>query len=319
MGTSTLLVYTEDQAPAALALAEACGVPARVVARHRFPDGEWKLTLPFAPEHSETVPTQLVVFRSLHQPNEKLLEVLLVCGQARAWGVKRIVLVAPYLAYMRQDISFHPGEVVSQRVLGHLLAAHIDGLLTVDPHLHRVATLGEAVPVSPAVALSAAPALARHVGEALGPEARPVLIGPDGESAPWVASAAATLGCDHGVCSKVRHGDRDVEVQLPTIDVSGRAVVLIDDIASSGRTLAVATRLLLAQGAASVDVAITHALFESGAVELIRSAGVRHIWSSDAVAHDTNAVPLAALMAPALREALARPISSSPSTPQAPA
>jgi ribose-phosphate pyrophosphokinase len=299
-----LLLYFEDEAPPALALAQAAGLRAAWVKSHRFPDGELRLTLPFD-EHSADRPTRLVIYRSLHQPNEKLVALMLVATQARAWGVRHIMLVAPYLAYMRQDISFHPGEVVSQRQVGRMLAQWCDGLITVDPHLHRVARLGEAVPLTFALALSAAPLLAARVGRELardlGPGEQPVLIGPDGESAPWIAAAAEVLGCPHGVCTKVRHGDHEVQIALPDLDVKGRAVVLLDDIASSGRTLAGATQGLLARGAASVDVAVTHALFAHDALDVIRAAGVRHIWSTDAVQHETNAVPLAGLLAQGLK------------------
>ncbi len=304
---STLLLYLDDQAGSAQAMAHAAALPSAPVASHRFPDGELRLTLPFDAGHA---PERLAIYRSLHQPNDKLIEILLMAGQARDWGVRQIILVAPYLAYMRQDISFHPGEVVSQRVLGRLLAQCLDGVITVDPHLHRVATLAEAVPVPQAIALSAAPLLAAHVGRMLrqmpGASAQPVLIGPDGESAPWIQSAAAVLGCPFGVCSKVRHGDREVVVSLPKVDVQGRAVVLLDDIASSGHTLAEAARGLIQRGARSVDVAVTHALFAPGAEFLVRDAGVRHIWSTDAVAHDTNAVSLAGLLAPACLDLIAR-------------
>ena len=95
---------------------------------------------------------------------------------------------------------------------------------------------------------------------------RPLLIGPDAESQQWIESAAAQFGYDHGVCSKIRHGDRDVEIQLPALPFKGRQVVLLDDVASSGRTLAGAAKLLLAAGAASVDVAVTHALFAGDAL-----------------------------------------------------
>jgi ribose-phosphate pyrophosphokinase len=304
-----LLLHFVDQGKPARALADACGLRSAEVACHRFPDGELRLTLPFC---DTDAPPQLVVYRSLHEPNEKLLELMLVASQARAWGVQRLVLVAPYLAYMRQDISFHPGEVVSQRQVGRLLAQWFDAVITVDPHLHRVATLQEAVPVQQAIALSAAPLLAAHIGQSLGQSlgsgSKVVLIGPDSESAPWVQSAAAVLGCAHGVCSKLRQGDHQVTVSLPgeaAVAVQGHAVVLLDDIASSGHTLAAAAQGLLARGAASVDVAVTHALFAHDALAVVRAAGVRHIWSTDAVLHDTNAVPLAPMLADALRPVLA--------------
>lgn len=307
---SALLLHFEDQARPALDLAQASGLPPAQVRRHRFPDGELRLTLPFADPDAAgapPVPDTVVLYRSLNDPNEKLVEVLLLASQARAWGVRRLVLVAPYLAYMRQDMSFHPGEVVSQRQLGRLLARDFDAIVTVDPHLHRIERLDEAMPVQQAVALCAAPVLAQHVAQALLGECAAnelVLVGPDSESAPWIAAAADVLGCQHGVCSKVRHGDHDVQIELPELAVRGRRVVLLDDIASSGRTLAVAAQGLLEREAASVDVAVTHALLAHDALDVIRRAGVRHFWSSDSVEHPSNVVRLAPLIAPALASTL---------------
>ena len=289
-GQPCLLHFAEDEA-AAGRTASAAGLHTRVIARHRFPDGELRLRLP------ETLPSRVVVWCSLNDPNEKLVELLLVAQTARSLGARHLTLVAPYLAYMRQDIAFNPGEVVSQRVVGRFLASLFDAVITVDPHLHRVHTLQEAVPVPNAVALSGAPMLADWVAQKR-PNA--VLIGPDEESLQWVAQAAARHGWDHAVCRKLRHGDRAVSIELPALSVKGRAVVLMDDVASSGHTLAQAAVLLLKAGAASVDVAVTHALFAEGALALVKNAGVGEIWSTDCIEHSSNAVA----MAPALGEAL---------------
>lgn len=286
-----LLHFAEDQAQAER-LAQATGFVLAQVVRHRFPDGELKLRLP------PQLPKRVVLLRSLDHPNEKLVELLLVASTARALGASHLTLVAPYLAYMRQDIAFEAGEVVSQRVVGRFLAGLFDAVITVDPHLHRVATLQEAVPVTRAIVLSGAPLLADLIAHH---HAKPLLVGPDEESAQWVAHAAAQHGFDHAVCLKVRRGDRDVQIALPDIDVHGRAVVLLDDVASSGHTLAAAARLLLAAGAASVDVAVTHALFAGDALQLIQDAGVGQVWSTDCITHTSNAVSMAEPIASALR------------------
>ncbi|MCC6077521.1 ribose-phosphate diphosphokinase [Pseudomonas sp. GCM10022188] len=292
--TSQLLYFTDEQAPA-LRLAAACGLPAAAVERHRFPDDELRLRLPLAA--GEAPADTLVLYRSLDRPNEKLVELLLVAGEARRLGARRLLLVAPYLAYMRQDIAFQPGEVVSQKVVGQFLAGLFDAVITVDPHLHRIATLDEAIPHGDALSLSGAPLLAGLIAARV---ENPLLVGPDAESRQWIEAAAATHGFDYGVCSKVRHGDRDVEIALPALAVRGRAVVLLDDVASTGHTLARAARLLGAAGAASVDVAVTHALFADDALQLLGEAGVREVWSSDCIAHPSNAVSVAPLLAEAL-------------------
>ncbi|ENO88659.1 ribose-phosphate diphosphokinase [Thauera linaloolentis] len=288
----TLLLHFDDETVEAERLARAAGVERAVIERHRFPDDELHLRLP------QALPRQVVVYRSLHRPNEKLLELLLVVRTAGRLGAEHLTLVAPYLAYMRQDVEFTPGEAVSQGIVGEFLAGLFDAVLTVDPHLHRVASLAEAVPVPHAVALSGAPLLADIVA-AQRPGA--LLVGPDAESAQWVQAAAASHGLDHAVCSKVRHGDCEVEIALPEgLDVAGRNVVLLDDVASSGHTLAQAARGLRAAGAASVDVAVTHAVFAGGALALLRDAGVDQIWSTDCITHPSNAV----CVAPRLAEAL---------------
>jgi ribose-phosphate pyrophosphokinase len=271
------------------------GLTLQTVQRHRFPDGEVKLRVP------TPVPEQVVIWRGLHQPNEKLIELLLAARTARELGARHITLVSPYLAYMRQDMAFQPGEAVSQRIVGRFLADLFNAVITVDPHLHRVATLAEAVPVAQPVVLSGAPALADWIALQ-----RPgaLLLGPDEESAQWVAQAAARHGHDSAVCRKVRHGDKAVEIELPPVTLPGRPVVILDDVASTGHTVAQATRLLLAAGAASVDVAVTHALFAGDALQVMRAAGVRDIWSTDCIPHPTNVVPMAPLLAAALQEVL---------------
>ena len=292
---SAMLLAFEDEAPLARELAEALALPLAFITRHRFPDGELRLVLP------KPLPATVLLLRGLQQPNDKLVELLIAAPTAREWGAKQLTLIAPYLAYMRQDMEFTPGEAVSQRHIARLLAQHFDHLVTIDPHLHRIASLDEVMPKGSGLALSAAPVLgawvAQHVPGAL-------LIGPDEESAQWVSEAARAGGLDHAVGRKVRHGDHEVTLALPEVEVKGRAVVLLDDMASTGRTLIGSAAELLRRGAASVDVAVTHALFNGDALPALKAAGVRHVWSSNAVPHQSNAVSVVPLLAGALRPLL---------------
>jgi ribose-phosphate pyrophosphokinase len=288
---SVLLAF-EDEAALATRLASALGWTLALVDVHRFPDGETRLRLP----HELT--THVALLRGLQQPNDKLTQLLLAAAGARELGARQLTLVSPYLAYMRQDMAFHPGEVVSQRHLGRLLAAHFDSVVTVDPHLHRVATMDDVVPGKRGVAITAAALLGRHVAQQV-PGA--LLLAPDEEAGQWVRAAASAAGLDHAVCHKQRHGDHDVAVALPSHPVAGRAVVIVDDVASTGRTICAAARGALALGAASVDVAVTHALFVGDAWEQVHAAGVRQVWSSDCVPHGSNAISVVPLLAAALQ------------------
>lgn len=287
-----LLLCFDDEEGIARATASAAGLELALIERHRFPDGECRLRLP------ESLPDRVVIWRGLHHPNEKLVELLIAARAARDLGAAHLTLVAPYLPYMRQDMAFQPGEAVSQRIVGGFLASLFDAVVTMDPHLHRIATLDEAIPLQHAIALSGAPLLADHIASQ---RADVLLIGPDEEALQWVALASQARGWDHAVCRKTRHGDQEVDIALPSMPMAGRAVVLIDDVASSGQTLARAAQLLLAAGAASVDVAVTHALFSPGSVQRVRAAGVREIWSTDCIAHASNAVSIVPLVAGTLR------------------
>ena len=287
-----MLLAFDDEAELALRLATALAWPLAIIERHAFPDGETRLRLP------PSLPARVTILRGLQQPNAKLTELLLAAAGARELGAGHLSLVSPYLAYMRQDMAFTPGEVVSQRHLGRLLASSFDAVFTVDPHLHRVATMDDVVPGRRGVALTAAPLLGEHIAHQ-----RPgaLLLAPDEEAGQWVRLAAQAHGMASAVCRKTRRGDRDVDIAWPEVDLAGRAVVLLDDVASTGRTLAAAARGALARGATSVDVAITHALFVGDALAELKSAGVRQVWSTDCVAHPSNAVTVVPLLAAALR------------------
>jgi ribose-phosphate pyrophosphokinase len=288
-----MLLHFDDERDYAARLATAACLTLAPIDRHRFPDGELKLRLP------TPVAPRAVLLRSLHRPNEKLVELLLAARAARELGARHLTLVAPYLAYMRQDAAFAPGEAVSQRIIGRWLAELFDAVITIDPHLHRVGALDDAVPAGAALALSAAPLIGGSFA-ATGV----LMLGPDAEAEPWVRAAAAAAKCDAAMCRKSRRGDRDVEVTLPEIALAGRHVVIIDDVASTGRTLAAVARQALARGAHRVDIAVTHALLVDDATAVLIAAGVSDLLSTDTVPHPSNRIGTADLVASALHTLL---------------
>lgn len=285
-----LLGFPEYRNPAR-ELANASGLDFAEVDVHFFPDGESRIRLP------EHLPERVFICRSLNQPNQKLVELALAASTARALGAAKVGLVAPYLCYMRQDKAFHAGEAVSQRIVGNLLAALFDELVTVDPHLHRIQRLEAAVPVTKAIALQGADAMSAYLEGRL---ENPILVGPDEESRQWVAAIAQRNGLEFHVARKQRLGDSDVNVTLPVADFQGRHVVLVDDIVSTGRTLEAASEQLGTHQPASITVMVTHALFVGDAQERIRGAGADEIWSCDSIVHSTNRIRLAETIAAAL-------------------
>jgi ribose-phosphate pyrophosphokinase len=271
-------------------LGSALGWPLERIALHHFPDWESLVRVRATPGAAA------LVVRSLDDPNAKLVELLLAADALRRAGASSVTLVAPYLAYMRQDCVFTPGEPVSQRVVGGLLGGAFDQVLTVEAHLHRVSALGEVFPCR-ADSLPAAPALADWLRERA---AGALLVGPDEESEPWVKSLAALAGLPFRIGKKRRRGDADVELTLPALPAGPSRAVLVDDIASTGATLAAGARALRGAGVASVDALVVHAIFAAGSLAALREAGIARIVSTDTIPHPTNEVGVAPLLAAAL-------------------
>jgi len=288
-----VLGFADYRAPAQR-LAEALQCPVAQVEVHRFPDGEHKVTLP------STLPDHVIFCRSLFHPNDKLIDLLFAARTARELGVNRLSLVAPYLCYMRQDTAFEAGEAVSQRIIGRWLAELFDDVVTVDPHLHRTASLDVVMPGIHAIALSAGVPMADYLRRRQGMDDA-ILLGPDEESRQWVSSIAGLAGLEFGVATKQRMGDRSVCIQLPDIDFAGRPVVLLDDMVSTGRTLVEAAVQLQQAKASSITCLVTHALLHEAAEKQMQQAGIGLLVTSDSVPHASNAIELASSLAEPFR------------------
>lgn len=274
-------------------LAAAGGFELGRLETRRFPDGE-----SYVRHLSDVAGRTVDLVCSLARPDPGFLSLVFAADAARDLGAARVGLVAPYLAYMRQDRRFKPGEAVTSRPFARLLSGTFDRLITVDPHLHRYPDLA-ALYAIPAATLHAAPLLADWIAAEV-PDA--LIVGPDEESEQWVAAVAARVGAPYVVLRKVRRGDRDVEIVLPDLSAwADRRPVLIDDIASSGRTLIEAARRLRAQGLRAPICVVVHAVFADDAFADLAGVSDRVV-STDSVPHPSNAIPLASLLASALGE-----------------
>ena len=282
-----------ESAEGARRLAEALGVPCHIAELHRFPDGESLVRLPQVVERA-------VVYRSLDRPNDKLVELALAASVLRRHGATELCLVAPYMAYMRQDAIFKPGEPISQAVIGDWLGQLFDRFVCVEPHLHRTHTLDEVFVGRPSVTLTGAGPIAERL-RADGAPADTVIVGPDEEAEPLVSAVAGPLGFTPVVGRKERRGDRDVTVVLPDgAPLAGRPVAIVDDVISSGETIFSCARAARAAGASSIRVFGVHALFGADVTARFEAEGLGVPISCDGVPHPTNELPLARMIAGAL-------------------
>ena len=277
-------------------LARHLGATAGAVEFRRIPDGESYYRIA-----SDVRDCDVVVVAALRDPDTLALGLWYVADTAREMGARRIGLVAPYLPYMRQDARFHDGEAVTSRSFGRFVSQAFDWLVTVDPHLHRYPTL-DIVYSIPSVVVPSAPAIARWLQ---GHVAKPVVIGPDSESEQWAGDVARRVGCPSQVLTKTRLGDRHVEISLPEPGLAeGRQPVLVDDIISSGHTMAEAVRhVRSAFGTPPVCIGV-HALFAPEARDLLLAAGASQVLTCNTVPDASNAVDVLPDIAAAVRPLL---------------
>lgn len=290
--------------PVILALPEneqfATGLAAKLQAEvgrmtvRRFPDGESYVRI-----ESPVDGRNVALACGLHDPDSKIPALLFAASTARELGAARVGLVAPYLAYMRQDKQFKDGESVTSVHFAKLVSRYIDWLVTVDPHLHRRNSLDDIYSV-PSVVVHAAPLLAQWIRANVD---SPVLIGPDSESEQWVSEVARGASAPWFVLEKVRRGDRDVSVSIPDIAaIRGRTPVLVDDIISTARTMMAAVRHLTGQGLAAPVCVGVHAIFAGDAHAELLAAGAARIVTTNTIPNSSNAIDLTPAIAEALRD-----------------
>ncbi|GAB3200897.1 ribose-phosphate pyrophosphokinase [Pontibacter aydingkolensis] len=259
----------------------------------RFPDGESYVRI-----LSDVHQKQVILVCTLHQPDAKLLPLYFLARTARELGAASVCLVAPYLAYMRQDIQFNPGEAVTSRYFADLISGTANSLITIDPHLHRFHHMEELYTI-PAMALHVAPPLANWVKSNI---EKPLLIGPDEESMQWVKEVATLANASYLILNKTRQGDREVQVTQPEMaGYPDYTPVLVDDIISTARTM-IETIQQLKRLSSIPPVCIgVHAVFAEGAYEALLQAGAAQVVTCNTIPHVSNGIKVDELLAEAIQ------------------
>ncbi len=265
--------------PIANSVALLSGAALSNVHRRVFPDGEIYVRL----EHSYLNKPHGALVTSTMYPNQasSFLETLLLIDASKRHGASEVIALIPYIAFSRQDKVFLSGEPVSIEVI--LKGLHLSGasyLITVDMHNPKSLTAfpGRSTNVVVSDLL---------VRESLKYVDNPVVLAPDIGALERASFAARKHGLDFDYLIKTRDKvSGEVTYEPREVDLSGRNVVIVDDIISTGGTIAESTKVCLSRGALSVIVVATHSLFIGGARGKIINAGVKKIIT-------TNTVPVA--------------------------
>jgi len=252
-------------------IARLAGIAPATVSISSFADGETRVRI-----EDDVRGADVVIVQPMSAPaNDRLMTLALLAEAARVAGAQRVSAVIPYFAYARQDVRKHPGEPRSAQLAARILAtAGIERAIALE--LHSPA-LESAFPM-PLVHLQADELLLP-----IARERRCAIVSPDAGGLKRAQRYAAALGAPLAVVVKSRPGP-DVATALQVLgEVRGQSCLIVDDMASTGRTIAGAAQALLAAGAREVHAMFVHAVMAPGALERIRAAGVRSIVTTDSV------------------------------------
>ncbi len=291
-----ILIHDEHSAALATKIADVVGLPVEPLNIRHFPDGESLVRVPESVRRRKAI-----LVSSMDRPDTKIFPLLLAASACRDLEAKSVIWLAPYLPYMRQDKAFEPGQAVAARTFAKLVSRHVDRLITIDPHLHRIHELEEIYSI-PTETLSTMPLVARYIREEV---PNPILIGPDEESKQWVSQVAALEDLDFIVFKKRRLSDTSVRVlwKVPE-DIQNRTVVIVDDIVSSGGTMLEVIQELTHTGCRNIACVLVHPIFAAQSYESIREAGVELIASCNTLPHESNRIDVAPLLSRCLNQVL---------------
>lgn len=232
-----------------------------------FPDGELYL-------RTKNPKDELVIIGSITS-SDSLIQLLLLIDACE--DADDLTLVIPYMGYARQDKKFNPGEPVSARVIAKALSRGIDRAYTINIHEESVLEHFEV----PAENIS----IAERIGEyitGMNPE-NPLVLAPDAGAAEFAADVAKSCNCDYDHLQKTRLSGTEVKIAPRSIDAKDRCVFIVDDIISTGGTLATTAGMLSEQGAAEVHAACVHGIFTNGGYAKLAAAGIKSIAASDTI------------------------------------
>jgi ribose-phosphate pyrophosphokinase len=256
----------------------------------RFPDSEGYIRIPS--DVIEAVRSQPVVLVSNTFPDAGIVETLLMLeaiNDVRSGTMENlnqigpqslddvgpgILLAIPYFGYSRQDKRFKPGEAISAKAIGRLMASRCDGIIVFDLHAPSVL---EDLPV-PVSFTSAMPELALHLKENVNPD---FILSPDKGAIERASAVAKTIDREFSYLEKTRIDAHTIVHEAKDLNVDGKIVAIVDDMIATGGTICRAAEALRNQGAIEVHAACSHGLFTGGAIaRLIRYVDGVHATSS---------------------------------------
>ncbi|MBU0470248.1 MAG: ribose-phosphate diphosphokinase [Nanoarchaeota archaeon] len=259
-----------------------------------FPDGDIYLKF-----NTELKGKKVVIVQSFQPHSDmSLFDIVFAAETAKDLGAKKVILAAPYLAYMRQDKRFNPGEAISSRIMAKLLNGCIDKIITIDPHIHRYKSLKDIFTIS-TKKMTANLVMADYIKKRI---KSGVIIGPDWESYQWAEEIANKIKFECTVFKKTRFSSRHVEEEMiKPVELKGKNVVIVDDIISTGHTMIEAAKKARKMKAKSVMAIGVHGLFVENGLKKMESY-FDSIVTTNCIEHKTNKIDISPLLLEELKK-----------------
>jgi ribose-phosphate pyrophosphokinase len=250
----------------------------------RFPDDEFYVRI------LDDVSGEHVIIVQTTYPDNNTIELFLLQNAVEEAGAKEISVVIPYFGYARQDSKFQEGEPISAKALANLISLSADKVITVDPHKQHILDFFS----TSAYSCSAVPELAKYLRD----KEINMVLAPDKGALERAKQASEIIECDFDYMEKTRIDGETIEIKPKKLDANDKNVAIIDDIISTGGTMAKSINQLKKHGAKNVYVACTHGLFAGDAVKKLVNSGCNEIISTDTIQSDYSKVKISPCIAP---------------------
>ncbi|MCD6275480.1 MAG: ribose-phosphate diphosphokinase [Thermoplasmata archaeon] len=251
----------------------------------KFPDGEIYVRI------EGEIEKEVALIQTTY-PNDKLIELFLLQDALREKGVERIITVVPYFGYSRQDKIFKEGEAISARAMAKHIELYSDIFIGIDLHAPSILNWFSI----PTVHLHATEPIARFLKE----RDVDVVISPDKGGVERAKLVAEAMNAEFDYLEKVRLSGEEVVIKPKNLDVREKIVGIVDDIISTGGTIARAAEQLRRQGARKIYAVCTHGLFIGKAEENMKK--VNDFASTDTIESKYSKITVAEVIARALQE-----------------
>jgi ribose-phosphate pyrophosphokinase len=250
----------------------------------KFPDGELYTRI------IDDIGEEVTIIQSTVTDTDlvALIQLIDACSEA-----SQVNVVIPYMGYARQDKRFKSGEPITARAIARTIKA--DNVFTINIHDQSILDSFDAKTVN----LDATPMIGKYIKTMEFHD--PLIIAPDDGAIGIAKSASADLGIDYDYLEKIRLSGERVSIQPKNVNVKGRDVIIIDDIISTGGTIAEAISLLRKQGAHEVFAACVHPVLSNNAILKLFKAGVKGIIATDTIDKGVSVVSVAPVIASAIK------------------